>query len=263
MKNENIFYVYEHWRPDIDFCFYVGKGKGKRSASFKRNNIHYNRVVKKLAKLGMCVEVRMVASGLFEKEAFDLEIERIAFWRLAGTKLTNSTNGGEGATGLVWSKKSRRLARKISKKRMASKKIRKAISKKLKGRSHEGEALENFLAAMAKRKGVKLKPFSAKTKKNMSRSAKLREKPSVETRKKMSVSHTGSKRTSETKAKMSASAKLAQKLRFEKEKSTPRGRKALKERMRKVSVKGRGTVEYSERKRKAAIARWKKEKELT
>ena len=27
----NIFYVYEHWRPDHDECFYVGKGKGGRA----------------------------------------------------------------------------------------------------------------------------------------------------------------------------------------------------------------------------------------
>ena len=27
----DIFYVYEHWRPDKNVCFYVGKGKGKRA----------------------------------------------------------------------------------------------------------------------------------------------------------------------------------------------------------------------------------------
>jgi hypothetical protein len=25
------FYVYEHWRPDKDVCFYVGKGHGRRA----------------------------------------------------------------------------------------------------------------------------------------------------------------------------------------------------------------------------------------
>ena len=28
-----IFYVYEHWRPDKDTCFWVGKGKGDRAVT--------------------------------------------------------------------------------------------------------------------------------------------------------------------------------------------------------------------------------------
>jgi hypothetical protein len=56
-----IFYVYEHWRPDKDVCFYVGKGKDGRANVFSRKNAHYNSIVAKLARLGMCVEVRLVA----------------------------------------------------------------------------------------------------------------------------------------------------------------------------------------------------------
>jgi hypothetical protein len=62
-------------------------------------NRHYKNVVAKLAGLGMCVEVRMVASGLTESEAFALEIERIAFWRSLEVKIVNLTNGGEGPSG--------------------------------------------------------------------------------------------------------------------------------------------------------------------
>jgi len=31
-----MYYVYEHWRPDKDICFYVGKGKGSRANSWKK-----------------------------------------------------------------------------------------------------------------------------------------------------------------------------------------------------------------------------------
>lgn len=96
-----IFYVYEHWRLDKNVCFYVGKGKGRRAFRFKRqhNNQYYNRIVAKLTKLGIDVEVKLVANGLTEAAAFLLEIERIAFWRDLGIKLANITSGGQGASG--------------------------------------------------------------------------------------------------------------------------------------------------------------------
>lgn len=91
----NEFYVYEHWRPDTDVCFYVGKGKGRRAYRFGREGYH-GRVLAKLAKLGLAAEVRIVAGGLPEDEAFALERERIAFWRNVSVRLANATDGGEG-----------------------------------------------------------------------------------------------------------------------------------------------------------------------
>jgi NUMOD3 motif len=93
------FYVYEHWRPDQDICFWVGKGCGKRAYVFKRNR-HYNSIVAKLHRLGMCVEVRLVASGLLESEALAIEVKQILFWQGVGMKLANKTYGGGGVSGL-------------------------------------------------------------------------------------------------------------------------------------------------------------------
>lgn len=107
IKPKGLFYVYEHWRPDKDICFYVGKGKGRRAYIFDRCK-HYNRIVAKLARLGMCVEVRLVQSGLEESVAFALEVLRIAFWRSVGVQLTNQTNGGEGASGCVKTEETKR-----------------------------------------------------------------------------------------------------------------------------------------------------------
>ena len=91
-----MFYVYEHWRPDLDLPFYVGKGSGLRCDPARTRNVHHTRIKKKLRSLGMCVEVRMVAHGLTEEAALQLEIERIAFWKANGVYLTNATAGGDG-----------------------------------------------------------------------------------------------------------------------------------------------------------------------
>lgn len=99
MKDPNRFYVYEHWRTDTDLCFYVGKGHGDRAYRMARRNPHHTRVVAKLQRIGHAVEVRIVASGLTEANAFALEIERIAFWREAKADLANLAAGGIGATG--------------------------------------------------------------------------------------------------------------------------------------------------------------------
>ena len=54
----NKFYVYEHWRPDINMPFYVGKGSGNRAFRLKKNrNRHFRNIVSKLEKQGLCVEI--------------------------------------------------------------------------------------------------------------------------------------------------------------------------------------------------------------
>jgi hypothetical protein len=91
------FYIYEHWRPDTGVCFYVGKGQGRRAYYFHRKrNTHYMGIAKKLSELGLCIDVRMIATGLSEDSAYALEKERIAFWIGAGVKLANQSPGGRG-----------------------------------------------------------------------------------------------------------------------------------------------------------------------
>lgn len=103
MKN---FYVYEHWRLDRDECFYVGKGKGGRAYKMRDRNAHHQSIMAKLSREGSGMEVRMVATGLTEDEAFSLEIERIAFWRESGVDLANISSGGDGPSGVPsWNRK--------------------------------------------------------------------------------------------------------------------------------------------------------------
>jgi hypothetical protein len=95
MTCDKPFYVYEHWRPDTNQCFYVGKGKGKRAWTIKgRQNRHHASIVSKLTAIGLCVDVRIVASDLSEEQAFNKERELIAFY--GRDSLTNMSDGGEG-----------------------------------------------------------------------------------------------------------------------------------------------------------------------
>ena len=95
------YYVYEHIRPDTGLVFYVGKGCHERAEDTqRRNNEWYRNVVAKLARCGLYVEVVIVYDKLLESRAFELEIERIAYWRSKGVVLCNLTDGGEGLPGL-------------------------------------------------------------------------------------------------------------------------------------------------------------------
>lgn len=96
-KKAKYFYVYEHWRPDKDICFYVGKGTERRAwTPFGRSKWHRH-ISEKLKSVGLEVDVRIIDDGLTDEASKALEIERIAFWKAAGVKLINLTDGGDGA----------------------------------------------------------------------------------------------------------------------------------------------------------------------
>lgn len=212
-----MFYVYEHWRPDLDLPFYVGKGSGGRFDPNRSRNKHHANIRAKLKKLGMCVEVRMVASGLSEDDALSMEIERISFWRSRGVKLSNKTSGGDGLkspTEDVLEK-----MRASSKKRWSSLAEREKFSAKTKLQMSDPEVRLKISKSLTGKKA------SHETRAKMSLSAMGRE-VSEEARKKISTahlgnvygignkSHSGLKASDETKRKMSE----AQRARREREK---------------------------------------------
>ena len=88
-------YVYEHWRPDTEKCFYVGKGTGKRAYRMRINrNDHHQRIVNKLTEMGLSVKVVIISNDLSDKEAYELEAKRISFYGIEN--LVNQTAGGIG-----------------------------------------------------------------------------------------------------------------------------------------------------------------------
>lgn len=97
------FYVYLHRRKSDGLVFYVGKGKGKRAwvlSDIDRKNDHWTKTKN---KHGIYVEI--VKSGMTEVCAFTLKRILIHQLRKAGMPLTNMTNGGEGVSGFVSSKR--------------------------------------------------------------------------------------------------------------------------------------------------------------
>ena len=170
MTTSGNFYVYEHWRLDRDECFYVGKGKGGRAYKMRDRNLFHTAVVKKLQREGYAVEVKIVACGLSEEEAFSLEKERIAFWRAANADLTNATNGGDGVSGLKMSNEARAKMRaaKLGKKQTPEQ-IEKRISP-LRGRKQPEEAVKKISQTRLARN---IRP-SEEVRKKMSESAKKR-----------------------------------------------------------------------------------------
>lgn len=123
------FYVYEHWRLDRDECFYVGKGHGKRAYNMRHRNQHHKAIQGKVGRTGFAIEVRIVAFGLTEEQAFHLEIERISFWESAGIDLANHTKGGTGTVGYKFTDAQKQTLSSVVKEYYANEENRKKTSK--------------------------------------------------------------------------------------------------------------------------------------
>lgn len=194
--DNNNFYVYEHWRLDRDECFYVGKGNGNRAYAKNNRNVHWHNIVSKLERIGSGYEIRLVATGLSEKEAFALEKERILFWRNI-VDLTNKTDGGEGVSGLEFTETHRKNLSIANSGKTLPEEQKKKISQALKGRKKP----EGFAEKLSqKKKGIKP---SEQARLKMSLSHKGKRRPlSDETKKKISLANTGKKASEEHKAKL-------------------------------------------------------------
>jgi hypothetical protein len=114
------FCVYIHKRPNGE-PFYIGKGLLSRAFDFapsRRTEWHKN-IVSKYGRENIIVQV---IPCMYEKEAFELEKAHINIARLAGHKLANLTDGGEGVAGRVMTEaqkvaleKGRRIGKKGTK----------------------------------------------------------------------------------------------------------------------------------------------------
>lgn len=146
----DIFYVYEHWRLDKDECFYVGKGHKDRAYRRNGRGDHWHNIVNKLDRIGSGYEVKLVATGLSEKQAFSLEVERISFWR-DKVDLANKTNGGDGISGYKMTEEAKAKMREKAKGRPGI--------KSMLGRKHTDETRAKMSSAQI---GIKKSPKHAK-----------------------------------------------------------------------------------------------------
>jgi len=94
LTRQKMYYVYSHLRKDTNEPFYVGKGKGKRCFSENARNLYWKKVANKAG-----YEVKILVSNIDEELAFMAEAECIDLYKRIGYKLTNMTDGGEGASG--------------------------------------------------------------------------------------------------------------------------------------------------------------------
>jgi hypothetical protein len=90
----------------------------------------------KLSAIGSAIEIKIVADGLTEEEAFAKEIERIAFWKNDGADLVNQTIGGEGTSGRQHTEEEKRNVSAKLKGKVVSAETRAKLSTFMKGRQH-------------------------------------------------------------------------------------------------------------------------------
>lgn len=127
-STDPVFYVYEHWRSDTGQPFYVGKGFKKRAYQMTQRNRHHVFVQEYLKRIGATVEVKIVATSLTEREAFDMEVARIESWLAAGCKLVNITKGGDGPSGRKHTEEWKRANSERMKNRVISEETRAKMS---------------------------------------------------------------------------------------------------------------------------------------
>ena len=115
------FYAYIHRRPDGS-AFYVGKGCGRRAFDMCSRNQHHKRIVAKIGKENVNIEVLPAES---ESHALALEAALIKIMKRHGYSIANMTNGGEqGPNGYKHTPEAKERIRQssVGRKHMAGKK---------------------------------------------------------------------------------------------------------------------------------------------
>jgi NUMOD3 motif len=206
-----VYYVYKHIRLDRDDSekpFYVGKGCRSRHLSKSSRTGYWHNIV-----ILHGYRTKIIEKGLTEKEAFDKEVELIAYYReLAFAEANFLDGGGEG-----WhhtEKTKEKLRQKhIGKKLSEQHKEKLSISHKGKKQSQETvEKRSAKLKGIPRSEDIKNKISKANTGKKQSldriektRQARLGTKHTEETKKKIGESQKGKFVSEETKIKTSIS----------------------------------------------------------
>jgi hypothetical protein len=156
-----MFFVYEHWRTDTNQCFYVGKGRAGRPQNMSSRNRHHKNIQEKLKNNGFSVRVLIVAKGLTNDEALDVEVSLIRYWQRSGVVLANISPGGDGTSGYKHNAATREKMR-ISALKANTEEVRKKKSQSMKGlvksESHRA-AIAKTLIGQKRAAGKRSKEF--------------------------------------------------------------------------------------------------------
>ena len=198
MVNPNRFYTYAYLREDKT-PYYIGKGTGDRIYSTNRRNNppkDKSRII-------------FLKQNLTEEEAFRHEIYMIAVFGRKDLRtgiLHNLTDGGDGASGYVFSEETKRKQSEAHKGNTTwlgkthSEETKRKMSDTRKGKTHSEETKRKQSEA---KKG---KTFSEESKRKMSEAQKGKSL-SEETRRKMSETRKGKIPSKETRRKLSEARK--------------------------------------------------------
>jgi hypothetical protein len=141
------YYVYEYLRAD-NTPYYIGKGRKDRA--FKKQG--------HTVPLPPKDRIRFIAENLKEQEAKDLEIELIAKYgrKDLGTGiLRNMTNGGEGSSGRIATKKMIKKLKEARAKQITTEETRERMRKSHTGRVHSEETRQKMAkSALGKKKSL-------------------------------------------------------------------------------------------------------------
>ena len=199
------FYVYEHWRPDKNACFYVGYGCGKRANSMADRNRYHSAIQAKLSRLGTSVEVRIIFDCLEKEDALRIEVERIAFWISQGVDLANMTSGGEQGTVAVYARTPEHRAKLSAAKKGKKLSPEHAAKNRLinVGRKHTATSIENMSKAQQAAWDRRIvRTLSAQARENMKgRKNFLGHKHTPEAKEKLRKANLGKKLSPEHAAK--------------------------------------------------------------
>jgi hypothetical protein len=174
-----MWYVYKYVNPIDERIFYIGKGKGSRSKVHLyrtkmwisngkpikdgSNNLHLFRVISNIWDCGLKPIIEIIKSFDDEQLAYDYEKELIAKFH---DSLCNLTNGGEGWSGSIESRKKMIEKRKQWLSSEEGLIWRKKISESMKGKGnpnygkiednqHKIKRMENLLKKEKWNKGMK------------------------------------------------------------------------------------------------------------
>lgn len=219
MKNNFYTYIYLDPRKPGRYCYnstctlyepiYVGKGCGKRYLDHlkfldtKKSDHFRNKILKILASSLKDFDIKnyilVFRNSLLEKEAFELErqlIKEIGRSDLRLGPLTNHTDGGDGASGLVHCEETKEKMRQAKLGRKLSLGAKEKLRRVNLGRKHSIETKEKISRINLGKK------LSEKAKEKITR-ALLGRECSEETRKRISEANQGKKRSEEAKQRIS------------------------------------------------------------
>ena len=141
----NNFYVYCLFRPWNSEPCYIGKGRGKRvRAHDQQNQQHGNSHLARIYKRASTKTIPSVVLQEYLSEAKAFEYEMALIKAIGRTKhggpLVNMTDGGEGSSGIIWSKAARLRApnKKLGLKHTEESRERMSASRK--GLKHTAES---------------------------------------------------------------------------------------------------------------------------